>query len=117
MLYDPKWEVKADPFSLESLIAWMEKQPAEKAYDYTHPSKCLVAQYLKAMGVKHFSLSVSELKQLGWNRIVNPLYGEHTFGGALKRTRALAAKWFSNAVHENHERPSHHTTARGRQKV
>ncbi len=27
MLYDPKWEVKADPFSLENLIAWLENQP------------------------------------------------------------------------------------------
>jgi hypothetical protein len=27
MLYDPKWEAKTtDPFTLESLIAWLEKQ-------------------------------------------------------------------------------------------
>ena len=35
MLYDPKWEkpeVKADPFSLDALIAWLEKQPANGTY-------------------------------------------------------------------------------------
>lgn len=47
MLYDPKWEVetKADPFKLESLIAWIEKQPAEATYCYENNGQCLLSQY------------------------------------------------------------------------
>lgn len=47
MLYDPKWEVevKADPFSLESLIAWLEKQPADREYNWASIDECMCAQY------------------------------------------------------------------------
>lgn len=37
MLYDKRWdkpEVNADPFSVDSLVAWLEKQPAAKVYCY-----------------------------------------------------------------------------------
>jgi len=52
MLYDPKWEVevKADPFSLDTLISWLEKQPAKTAYNYSCNGHCLLAQYFTAMG-------------------------------------------------------------------
>lgn len=58
MLYDPKWqsEVKADPFSLESLIAWLEKQPAAKVYCYTDNGDCLLAQYFTAMGFERVEM-------------------------------------------------------------
>lgn len=37
---------EADPFSLESLIAWLEKQPADKEYDYYDcDGACLYGQY------------------------------------------------------------------------
>jgi hypothetical protein len=45
MLYDKRWEkpeVKADPLTLESLIAWLEKQPSHKKYDFHNcEGKCL----------------------------------------------------------------------------
>lgn len=47
MLYDPKWEkpTKADPFTLASVIAWLEtKDPAER-YDWASPRTCACAQY------------------------------------------------------------------------
>lgn len=59
MLYDPKWEkteTKADPFSLESLIAWLEKQPAGRSYSYTCNGHCLLAQYFTAAGFKNVTM-------------------------------------------------------------
>jgi hypothetical protein len=49
MLYDPKWEAptKADPLSLDSLIAWLETQPRDKAYCYDDTGHCLLAQYFQ----------------------------------------------------------------------
>jgi predicted metalloendopeptidase len=51
MLYDPKWEVKTttDPLSLESLIAWLEKQPADKDYDWNDMQTCMLGQWLSTL--------------------------------------------------------------------
>ena len=60
MLYDKRWdkpEVKFDPFSLDSLVAWLEKQPAAKRYCYTDPGHCLLTQYFSAMGFKRVLVS------------------------------------------------------------
>lgn len=47
MPFDPTpIETKPDVFSLEGLIAWLEKQPATLTYDYTSPRKCLLSRYL-----------------------------------------------------------------------
>ncbi len=66
MLYDPKWEapVKADPFSLASLIAWLEMQPVDGQYDYILSHDCVIAQWLRGAGVEHFNLSSGEVKAL-----------------------------------------------------
>ena len=45
MLYDPKWEVKADPFSLADFIAWLETQPADERYDWHDVHGCACARY------------------------------------------------------------------------
>lgn len=99
MLYDPKWEkpeVKADPFKLESLIAWLEKQPAAATYNYTHSSECLVAQYLQDNGVAKFDLTPLEVDGLGWDYIAAGRSGltcseceqeVWSFGAALERAR------------------------------
>lgn len=99
MLYDPKWEqqTRADPFTLESLIAWLEKQPADTAYDYCRPDICLVAQYLKAHEIKNYSVASEELNRLipGLHQIARDCIDspqDWTFGGALKRARTLAAQ-------------------------
>ncbi|MBR2118463.1 MAG: hypothetical protein IJ935_07295 [Afipia sp.] len=95
MLYDPKWEknseTKTDPFSLESLIAWLEKQPADKAYNFCDKQNCLIAQYLQAAGVEQYELSSAEVASLGWMQIVNPKAYVPTFGAALERARAALA--------------------------
>jgi hypothetical protein len=103
MLYDPKWEVevKADPFSLESLIAWLEKQPENKSYRYTCIGHCLLAQYFTAMGFERVSVQPYWFKHSGgieqqfsddFENIAVAHDGrgkdKFTFGAALKRARA-----------------------------
>lgn len=38
-------EVKPDVFSLDGLIAWLEKQPADIEYCYRDHGRCLAAQF------------------------------------------------------------------------
>lgn len=104
MLYDPKWEqqTKADPHSVASLIAWLERKPAKQIYCYTDTGGCLLAQYFTAQGFKDVDAG-------GWahwshmvdgNRVsmkAGPVFhqiakaGARTFGAALERARAVIA--------------------------
>lgn len=101
MLYDKRWdkpEVKADPFSLDSLIAWLEKQPADQPYCYENTGKCLHHQYFVAMGVALFGGVGGTRVKLKNGRSVDFSQGfidtacdePHTFGAALDRARRAA---------------------------
>jgi hypothetical protein len=100
MLYDPKWEqkteTKADPFKLETLIAWLEKQPAAGEYEYTSSTGCALCQYFRAQGINVRTLDICGFSVVG-------SYTEHsyprafaeatrslpwTYGAALERARA-----------------------------
>lgn len=95
MLYDPKWgkpETKPDVFSLESLIAWLEKQPAAEHYAAGDLDNCLLGQFGRAMGgdardvsceLGCTTLFADIAFPLGWNRETN------TFGAALDRARSV----------------------------
>lgn len=89
MLYDKRWdktETKPDVFSLEGLIAWLEKQPADEAYNYSDlRGECVICQYLTAHG---------EPYGLGYGHFLTPLLRidiaagrTQTFGAALDRAR------------------------------
>lgn len=98
MLYDPKWEkhteTKADPFTLESLIAWLEKQPAEKSYNFNCVNgTCLAGQYFRA--------TIGKLPGDWWSRFMSFTGGSRSyiatrepwnFGAALERARQFAAE-------------------------
>lgn len=102
MLYDPKWEVKADPFDLRALIAWLEKQPANKTYDFYCAGECMVGQWVKSIDP-----DATTARDLGWGSSFYYVHGKvvdlgsfvdianseeckFTFGAALKRAqRAL----------------------------
>jgi hypothetical protein len=99
MLYNKRWDkthIKADPFSLESLIAWLEKQPADATYDYCISSSCLIAQYLQACGVEEFDIEspmLSERPEIqDFGRIANGGQPVDTFGAALDRARKMLAQ-------------------------
>lgn len=100
MLYDPKWEqqTKADPFTLESLITWLEKQPAKEKYDYDNCSgECLFGLYMGTLGLSWKEVGGScvvygkkdihgPFRQMVYKSVAMSF--PWTFGGALKRARA-----------------------------
>lgn len=108
MLYNPKWEKKtettADPFLLESLIAWLEMRPATEIYNYFCNGHCLLAQYFTAHGYKNVSMGAGAFVHMeARKRAVTKIpdifnliaqgYDQSTehcqhFGAALKRARA-----------------------------
>lgn len=100
MLYDPKWEkpaVKADPFSLENLIAWLETMPADGEYRWQIPSSCLIGQWVQSTGITNdddVSMKSCRLTSGGSIFALIAYGGEGalpalTFGAALSRARAL----------------------------
>jgi hypothetical protein len=101
MLYNPNWakpEVKADPFSLESLVAWLEKQPGSRVYCYSSTGECLLSQYLKNTGFPTAivgAFTFAERVDGRWQDYRMPRHfdeiarcGKRTFGAALERARA-----------------------------
>lgn len=98
MLYDPKWQnttAKPDVFSLESLIAWLEKQPADIKYCYGKTGDCLLARYFYAFGFSKVAVGGTTVDLDGDLNIVMPaafqtvpLGHPRTFGIALERARA-----------------------------
>jgi hypothetical protein len=98
MLYNSNWD-KPDVFSLESLISWLEKRPADKAYDYTDCRGCLLAQYFTAMGYECVEVAPMMFDhKISGNKIFQhfsdqfetvALCEDRTFGAALKLARRL----------------------------
>jgi len=96
MLYDPKWQ---RTFALDTLVGWLERQPAKKRYVYESTDECLLAQYFTDQGFYHegvgSALVISQDKYFelpqSFNRISfgNP----RTFGAALARARKELAAY------------------------
>jgi hypothetical protein len=103
MLYDKRWEKPEVKTSghMYRLVSWLEKQPANKAYDYTNPINCGYAQYLRSYGI---FAAVSPWVWVGfWLGIipvawrippgVDDLLNDgnilETFGAALERARKV----------------------------
>ena len=40
-------EVQVDPLTVPAFIAWLERQPADRAYDWADVSGCLLCFYLR----------------------------------------------------------------------
>jgi hypothetical protein len=96
MLYDPKWEVKADILTMESLIAWLEKQNPRKRYKFWDLSgKCLYGLYMASHGIIWRESGGSDLGGEERSKFCAFVYGRvaaaepYTFGAALKRARAV----------------------------
>lgn len=112
MLWDPRREVKADPFELSTLITWLELWPLEKQYDYPEPGRCLLTQYFAAhgfldvrVGRNHF-YSGPRLYFLtdGFNEIAagRGIREDWTFGHALGRARTMQST-INKRVHDSKE--------------
>lgn len=98
MLYDPKWEVKVDPLSLESLIMWLESQPATAEYDFHCSRSCMVAQWVKSIdpgaistpgyGADFYTVNGANIDLRQFVKVANAM--PWTFGAALERARSRA---------------------------
>lgn len=101
MLYDPKWhQPPADIFALESLIAWLERQPGDQEYCYISNDGCLLAQYFMAQGLQRVNIGgwgnwlvkgrpQPKLPKSFWQHVSKG--SPRTFGAALTRARAALA--------------------------
>jgi hypothetical protein len=110
MLFDPKWEAKVEPLSLAGLIAWLETKPPKGRYYYIDNCRCLIGQFLAALGYENVctyskgflhgpreEYGPGEEEAIrdgtlvyfpaGFDRIA--ISGEHKYGVALERARAL----------------------------
>lgn len=89
---------KPDVFSLESLIAWLEKQPGDNVYCYDDAGHCLHAQYFTAKRLNWSSLgNVCVLIDGGYRDLpasfqMTAQQRPHTFGAALDRARKALAE-------------------------
>lgn len=91
-------------FSLDALIAWLEKKPADEEYNYTDGKSCLVYQYLTdaGMSISHVTAgryfttpytiganypgTFNQIAYGNWETGPNG----RTFGAALQRAREYA---------------------------
>ena len=83
-----------DPFSLKSLIAWLEKQPADRAYEFYDCDACLIAEYLRAVKGWETPANHTSSYVTGFFGSMEEYHGvaarwPWTFGAALERARAL----------------------------
>lgn len=98
MLYDKRWdktEAKPDVFSLEGLIAWLEKQSPANSYCFFNNGGCLLHQYFTASAVDIDWVGgyTYTLKGQPSEPLPEPFEDisadyPHTFGAALERARA-----------------------------
>ena len=86
MLYDPKWEqkTKPDPFSLESVLAWLGQQDPNTTYEFSSWDDCAACRYLKANG-----MPVSDYWMVSNATIRVVMFNDYpmTYGAALERAR------------------------------
>lgn len=98
-------ETKPDVFSLEGLIAWLEKQPARKRYCYHDNGGCLLHRYFAASGLPvAWTGSLTWKDRAGGEHLIpghfddiangfdtdTGVFGAQTYGAALQRARARA---------------------------
>lgn len=100
MLYDKRWEITADPLSLESLVAWLETMPPRGRYDFNNcRGGCLYGLYMRHHGISWAESGGCSSRDSGQERadFCAKVYDKvacetpWTFGSALKR--AQGAGW------------------------
>jgi hypothetical protein len=106
MLYNKDWEnthIKADPFSLESLIAWLETMPADATYSWDDGSECMLGQWLRTIDPKVeckfdtgnlylYEVLGGRVDLSSFEKIARLDYDWDTFGAALDRARKSLAE-------------------------
>ena len=104
MLYRIEWDRPkvADVFSLESLIAWLEKQPTDGRYCYINNGRCLLSQYFRAMGFQRVRMLPWKFDHSDGEARLPEIFdqiaqghdpGDWVFGAALARARHKHHDW------------------------
>ena len=99
MLFDPKWEQR-NAFSLDSLIGWLQRKPADEIYDYSSCGDCLLARYFADKGFNnkiyvntvafHVEDNGGKIHTLPQNFDEIARARPYTYGAALERAREFA---------------------------
>ena len=97
MLHNPDWDkTKTNPLSLDAVIAWLEKQPADGKYVYSDCRDCLAAQYNASIGREYhywpnWHIEGRQPYMPTFDRQLETIaYGTpKTFGAALDRAKKL----------------------------
>jgi hypothetical protein len=103
-------EPKHDPFTLESLVAWLERQPKDGTYDFFKWDRCLLAQWLQSVDTNaglakqavngfEYECNGRRLDLTGMAYIARGSFqdDDFTFSAALTRARAALASQKGNA--------------------
>lgn len=80
-------------FSKRDLVEWLETQPADKRYDWSSATNCLLGQWCKSKGLSGKQVhdkSVALGKLDVFYDIALRDTGRCTFGAALERAKALS---------------------------
>jgi hypothetical protein len=94
-------EVKEDPFSLEALVAWLEKRDPNETYNWKDcRGHCLLSQYAAQFNLGRYGAFVLEWRgKNGWDvqRVARVMWNEPNYpfsnvGDALSRARKLLAE-------------------------
>lgn len=90
MLYDKKWDVKAEP-SLKGVIAWLETKDPNESYCFIDPQNCAIAQYLRVIGYRqHNSLLTWHIDSILKKKGVGVCFAKsNTFGEVLQKLKPL----------------------------
>lgn len=79
-------------FTVKNFIEWLEKQPAEKRYDWTSPLDCALGQWCRSKGMKPASVKKKSI-ELGCDDIFYDIALRgypYTFGVALENAKAIS---------------------------
>ena len=106
MLYNRKWDEQKkqdarDIFTMESLIAWLEKRDPSEPYDHADPRNCLFAQYFRDHGYPKARCGGDYVRLYGSGTVFTRDFPDgwihifaaapYTFGAALERARTVHA--------------------------
>lgn len=83
------------PFTLESLIAWLEMKAPDENYNWDDcHGRCLISQYIYSTGGNGFTGYTNGVDRFEYNGVTAAKIAmpqPWTFGAALSRARAYAA--------------------------
>lgn len=79
------------PLSLRAFLSWVEKQPADKEYQWSSFCGCAVDQYAATLGISFGDIYVDEVckTETGFWRVADDIACEmpRTFGALASRLR------------------------------